>query len=117
LNLFAELLQMCDLVGLRGDQELAVLLESGVDRVASQRCDESLVVLPRQSFDLLPLIGEVPLGVPETVRQRRVREATVASGRPLPDPIGIDQDDVSIGIVFLRLERCPEPGEAAADDR
>jgi hypothetical protein len=35
----------------------------------------------------------------------------------LPDPIGIDQDDVSIGIVFLRLERCPEPGEAAADDR
>jgi hypothetical protein len=35
----------------------------------------------------------------------------------LRDSIGLDQDDVPIGIVFFRLQRCPQSREATADDR
>ena len=47
-----ELLQLFDLVGLGRHQELTVLLESGIDRVALERSDEAPVVLPSQPLEL-----------------------------------------------------------------
>ena len=117
LDFPAELLQFFDLVGLRCNEEFTVLLETGVDRVAFERRDKAPVVLPPQPLELFVLAREVPLPVRESVRQRRVREAAVASGRALRDSIGLDQDDVPIGSVFFRLQRCPQSGEATADDR
>ena len=107
-----------DLVGLDRDGELAARLEVAVDPEPVEVGPEPVEVLE-----------------PEPLERRRSRrrsgrgrcsipcvsdaesEAAVAAARAEPDRVGLEEDDVArSGSSRLRVERRPEPGEAAADD-
>ena len=73
-------------------------------------------VLQPQPLQRLQLVGEAREPVAEAVGQRGLDEAAVAAAGGAADPLGLEQEDVAAGVVGLRLQRRPEPGEAAADD-
>jgi len=58
----------------------------------------------------------MPHPVEDTVRQRGVGEAAVASGRPVRHTTRLDEHDPATRIALLGLECGPKPGEASTDD-
>ena len=62
-------------------------------------------------------LAEARQAVAETVGQRVLGEAAVATGRAERDVLRLDDEDVALGVALLRDQRRPQAGEAAADDR
>ncbi len=52
----------------------------------------------------------------QELRGPREQAAAVAAARAGAAQVGLDDRDVERGVLLLRLDRGPEPGEAAADD-
>ena len=73
-------------------------------------------VLPPEALQQLDLVAEAGEPVLEAVGKRGEREPAIAAARPAADRVGLEQHHLPGRVVGLRVERRPEPGEAAADD-
>ena len=98
------------------DGQLAGSLELALDAETGEIGDEAVEVLAPEPLELDELVGEPREPVLEPVCQRRVREPAVAAARAEPARLTLEDDHVAARIAGLRVERRPEPGEAAADD-
>ena len=110
------LLDPLDLVRLERDAEVAGQLEVAVDAEALDVGDEPVEVLVTEPLELRHLVGEAGQSILDPVRERAEREAAVSPARAEADRLGLEDDDVAAGVVGLRVQRRPEPREAAADD-
>ena len=117
LGLLGLLAQPLDLVGLDRHRQLAGSLEAAVDAVAGHRRLDRVEVLPAQPVECRHLVGEAREPVGRPVGERGDAEPAVASGRRPPGVPRLEQHDVARRVGLLGLQRGPQPGEAAADDR
>jgi hypothetical protein len=111
------LLEVGDLVRARGHVENADGLVARVDPEALDRLDDPSEVLAPELLEAGHLLAEALEAVGETVRQRGVAEASVTAARSERDPLALEDDDRGVRIGLPGLDRGPEAGETAADDR
>ena len=71
---------------------------------------------PARAVQHLHLVGEAREPVGDPVRQRGDAEAAVAAARAEAGRLRLEQHDLARRVVGLRVQRRPQPGEAAADD-
>jgi hypothetical protein len=104
---FRALLQPIHLVRLERDREVAGQLEIAVDPQTLDVVHERLEVLPTQARELRHLRREAREAVLDPVREGAESEATVPPARTEADGVRLEHDDVSPGVVRLRVQRCP----------
>ena len=104
------------LVRLDRDVDVAPVLEVAVDPEPLDVGSHRLEVRQSEPLEHGDLIREAGEAVADPVGDRRRDEATVATARSTPDPVGLDEDDAASGRPRLRVDRRPEPREATPDD-
>ena len=95
--------EVFDLMGLCRHRQRPGRLETRIDLVPLECCQIALEVFFRKLLDGLDLTREVVEAVEQSMGQRSIGEATVASRGPFRHGIALQQHDVAIRIVFLRL--------------
>jgi len=101
---------------LRG-KHLTLGVPVAVDAESNDRLLDATEALRREPLDRRDLVGEPVDAVRQTVRERRVAEAAVATAGPERHRVPLQQEHVAIGPLLLRLDRRPQAGEPATDDR
>jgi hypothetical protein len=93
--------------GSSATREVAGQLEIAVDPQTLDVVHERLEVLPTQARELRHLRREAREAVLDPVREGAESEATVPPARTEADGVRLEHDDVSPGVVRLRVQRCP----------
>lgn len=105
-----------ELVRLHGDRELAGALELGIHPVPFDGPLDAVEVLQPQLLELVELLRPAVRAVLLAVREARLAEAAVASGRRPADRARLEDHDAPVGVALLRAQGRPEARVAAADD-
>ena len=82
--------------------------------------DEALLevgeVLVAEADNQVELVGPMPVGILGAVRDRGVDHATIARARPTAHVARFDNRDPAARRCAEGVDRCPQPGESAADN-
>ena len=110
-------LQACDLVRAGRHGELPAPRPSAVDAVAPQRLLDLVEVAHPELVHHVVLVGPPLPAVGLAVRQARLAEATVAPGRVLGEPVGLDEQHPPARLPLDRTQGRPESREPATHDQ